>query len=345
MRLQTTFPVLLLIAATGLQSCSKSIPQNNTGRPSGGDTLIPPASKYVVDTYAGDGPLSIISGPEEMCIDSKGFLYVSETNHNCIIKIDPLVQSIGYFSGSFDNPGCLDDAFGSGDPSLTFPGNLWISPDEQIFIGDYGCGKAKVAGTTGHSAAVVYNNPYDLYPDMSNVCQDFAGNIFIGDTHNGIFEIRATDQILINLLSGNDVGIISSMTMDAGQKNIYISAKHTIQEISDGKARTIAGGEYIGNKDGVGNQASFGGAMAICVGGDGNIYVADTYNNKIRQVTPNGLVSTIAGDGNAGFVNGPGDKAEFSGPYGIAFTTSGDNNILYVSDNGNNLIRRITFPR
>jgi hypothetical protein len=59
----------------------------------------------------------------------------------------------------------------------------------------------------------------------------------------------------------------------------------------------------------------------------------------------NGLVTTIAGDGNAGMVNGPGNKAEFSGPYGIAFTTSGNNNILYVSDNGNNLIRRITFPK
>ena len=138
--------------------------------------------------------------------------------------------------------------------------------------------------------------------------------------------------------------IIISMTMDATQKNIYISAKHTIQEISDGKAITIAG-DSLGAKDGVGKTASFGGAMAICMGGDGNIYVADTYNNKIRQVSPNGLVTTIAGDGNAGMVNGAGDKAEFNGPYGIAFTTSGNNNILYVSDNGNNLIRRITFPK
>ena len=344
MRIHKFLNALLLVAAACLQSCSKCTPQNNIGRPSGGDTIMPPSSTYTVDTYAGDGPLSIISGPTQMCIDNNGFLYVSETNHNCIIKIDPLLKTIGYFSGSFNNPGCLDDPFGTGDPSLTFPGNLWFSPDEQIFIGDYGCGKAKVAGTTGHSSAILYENPYNLDPDMSNACQDFKGNIFIGDTYNGIFEIRAEDQVLISVLSGDVVGIISSMTMDATQKNIYISAKHTIQEISDGKAITIAG-DSLGAKDGVGKTASFGGAMAICMGGDGNIYVADTYNNKIRQVSPNGLVTTIAGDGNAGMVNGAGDKAEFNGPYGIAFTTSGNNNILYVSDNGNNLIRRITFPK
>lgn len=343
MRIYLFFAALLLTAA-GLQSCTKSTPQNTTGTPSGGDTILPPASKYIVDTYAGGTTLSSIAGPCQMCVDSKGYLYISETNHNCIIKIDPVLQTIGSFSGMFDNPGCLDDPFGSGDPSLTFPGNLWISPQDQIFIGDYGCGKAKVASTTGHSSAILYENPYNLAPDMSNACQDFEGNIFIGDTYNGIFEIRAKDQVLVNVLSGNDVGIISSMTMDGAQKNIYISAKHTIQEISDGKANTIAG-DSLGSKDGVGRTASFGGAMAICMGGDGNIYVADTYNNKIRQVTPNGMVTTIAGDGNAGMVNGPGDKAEFYGPYGIAFATSGNNNILYVSDNGNNLIRRITFPK
>ena len=343
MRIYQFLSGLLLMAAACLQSCSKSTPQSNAGLPAG-TTISPQPSKYIVDTYAGGSTLNSISMPAQMCIDSKGFLYVSETNHNCIIKVDPLLQTIGSFSGMFDNPGCFDDPFGSGDPSLTFPGNLWISPQDQIFIGDYGCGKAKVANTTGHSSAIQYNNPYSLFPDMSNVCQDFKGNIFIGDTYNGIFEIRFNDQILVNLLSGDDVGIISSMTMDGAQKNIYVSARHTIQEITDGKASTIAG-DSLGSKDGVGNKASFGGAMAICMGGDGNIYVADINNNMIRQVTPNGLVTTIAGDGNAGMVNGPGDKAEFNAPYGVAFTTSGNNNILYVSDYGNNLIRRITFPK
>ncbi|MBS1935682.1 MAG: hypothetical protein JST96_16900, partial [Bacteroidetes bacterium] len=51
------------------------------------------------------------------------------------------------------------------------------------------------------------------------------------------------------------------------------------------------------------------------------------------------------GDGNSGYMDGTGDKAEFASPRGIAFTTSGNNNILYVSDYGNNMVRKITFPK
>jgi hypothetical protein len=345
MRIQIFLPCLAFAASVCLQSCSKSSPQNNSRT---GDTsvhVISPASKYIVDTYAGGTTLSSISQPTQVCLDSKGFLYVSETNHNVVIKIDPLIQSIAPFCGMFDNPGCTDDPLGSGAPSLTFPGNLWINSDDLIFIGDYGCGKAKVATTTGHASAINYVNPYNLSPDMSAACQDFAGNQFVCDTYNGIYEIRVADQVLMPLLSGDQVGIISSLTMDGAQKNIYISAKGMIQEISDGRASRIAGDSLPGNRDGVGSEAAFGGAMAICMGSDDNIYVADTHNNTIRQVTPGGQVTTIAGDGKAGFSNGTGDQAEFSAPGGIAFTTSGDNNILYVSDYGNNLIRRITFPK
>lgn len=345
MRVYSILPCLVLVVAAGLQSCSKSTPTNNSGTDSTGSVSIhPPASKYMVETYAGGTTLNPISQPGQMCIDSKGFLYVSLTNHNSIVKIDPLAHLIGPFAGLFDNPGCLDDPFGSGSPSLTFPGNLWINSDDQIFIGDYGCGKAKVASTTGSVKAIDYINPYNLDPDGSGACQDFKGNMWLTDTYNGIYEVRAADQVLVSVLSGDATGIISSMTMDNSATSMYISAKHTIQEITDGKAIVIAG-DSLGNKDGVGRKAAFGGAMFICMGTDGNIYVADIYNNEIRQVTPGGLVTTIAGDGNAGMVNGPGDKAEFANPSGVAFTTSGDNNVLYVSDFGNNLIRKITWPK
>ena len=342
MRIHSFLSCLVLVVSAGLQSCSKSTPKNNSNTDS--VTISNPASKYMVETYAGGSTLNSLSYPGELCVDSKGFLYVSETNHNCILKIDPLAHLIGPFAGMFNNPGCIDDPFGSGSPSLTFPENLWINSDDQIFIGDYGCGNAKVANTTGSLAAIGYVNPYNLAPDPSAACQDFAGNTFLFDTYDGVFEIRAADQVLVSLLSGDDIGIFSSMTMDNSRKNMYISANHRIQEISDGKASTIAG-DSLGNKDGVGHSASFGGSMVICMGTDGNIYVADTYNNVIRQVTPGGSVTTIAGDGKAGFANGPGDKAEFYNPSGIAFTTSGNNNILYVSDGYNNVIRKITFPK
>ncbi|MBS1599040.1 MAG: hypothetical protein JST75_12520 [Bacteroidetes bacterium] len=343
MRYKIFFPLLLLILNIFFQSCSKSSPTNNNSGNGGNDTIISPPSKYVVDTYAGDGIQGTISDPQQLCIDSKGVLYVSETGHNCIKKIDPVLQTIGLFAGLYDNPGCADDPFGSGTPSLTFPGNLFINKDDQIFIGDYGCAKLKVANTTGMLSTLDYNNPNNLFPDVSAITQDPVGNIFLAGTYDGVYEIRASDQVLVSVINGTETGIISSMAMGPGAENVYVSAKHSIIRIYSGQATTIAG-DSLGDRDGVGAAASFGGAMSICTGSDGTIYVADTYNNKIRAVSPNGQVTTIAGDGHSGFVNGPGDKAEFAGPSGIAFTTSGGNNILYVSDNGNSLIRKITFP-
>ena len=342
MRTQSLIIPVLLTVLISFQSCSKHSADDNSGN---GDTTVVtnPASKYIVDTYAGAKVANSISQPGPMCVDALGFLYVSETNHNVIIKIDPLVQTVGFFSGEFDKPGCMDDPLGSGSPSLTFPETLWINSDQKIFIGDYGCA-AKEATTTGQSAAILYENPNDLYVSPDGACEDYKGNIFLFGTYDGLFEILEDNHELTQVVSSTNLGISSSMTMDGFAKNIYLSSKHQILEYADGSLTSIAG-DSLGNKDGSGAKAEFGGPMAICMGGDGNIYVADTYNNSIRMVSPGGAVVTIAGDGKEGDIDGTGDKAEFYNPTGIAYSSFGGKNVLYVSDYYNNLIRRITLPK
>ena len=333
------FLVTAIVVCVYISGCSKKDTASNDNT-----TTTQPASKVKVETYAGKDIGNSISGPGSLCIDQNGFLYIAETDHNVVIKIDPLLKTVGKFAGLFNTPGCMDDPFGSGAPSLTFPENLWIGSDQQIYISDYGCGKEKIANTTGELASLGYSNPLNLGPSFNAACKDFMGNIFILDTYDGLYEVRYQDQVLTSLISGDKLGTASSIATDPSEKNIYIAAKHQILEYSNGSLHSIAG-ESLGNKDGQGTSASFGGAMAICVGSNGNIYVADINNNLIREVTPSGVVTTIAGDGNSGYVDGSGDKAEFAIPRGIAFTTSGDNNILFVSDYGNNVIRKLTFPK
>ena len=341
-----SFLTFIAVGSLLLAACTKSNPSNNNNNNNnnGNDTILPPASKVTVETFEVNGIGNAILGPGSMCMDQIGYLYIAEPDHNVIIKIDPFFKTVGNFAGMFNIPGCLDDPFGTGTPSLTFPENIWMSSDQQIYIGDYGCGKAKIASTTGDITSLVYNNPYNFGPSINAACQDDTGNIYLLDTYDGLYEVRQKDQVLVNIISGNDLGIASSITTDASQKKIYIAAKHQVLEFTGGSLSPIAG-DSLGRKDGQGKDASFGGSMAICAGSDGNIYVADINNNLIRQVSPGGLVKTLAGDGNSGYVNGSGDKAEFSSPRGIAFTTSGDNNILYVSDYLNNAIRKITFPK
>lgn len=119
---------------------------------------------------------------------------------------------------------------------------------------------------------------------------------------------------------------------DAGESN-------RIRKISpDGNVTTLAGGNE-GFADGVGSSASFNTPSALALGPGGNLFVADTGNNRIRKITPDGRVSTVAGDGTAGYVDGPVMKAQFNGPIGLAVSEAGD---IYVADTYNDVIRMIT---
>ena len=119
---------------------------------------------------------------------------------------------------------------------------------------------------------------------------------------------------------------------DAGESN-------RIRKISpDGTVTTLAGGSE-GFADGAGASASFNSPSALALGPDGNLYVADTGNNRIRKITPDGKVSTVAGEGTAGYVDGPAATAQFNGPVGLTVSSGGD---IYVADTYNDVIRMIT---
>ena len=98
---------------------------------------------------------------------------------------------------------------------------------------------------------------------------------------------------------------------------------------------------FIGNgvESGKGSSVPLNGPHAIASSSDGTMYVADYWGNKIRKVTPAGVVTTFAGTGAAGFADGSGNVATFSRPSGIAVAPDGT---LYISDLGNKRVRKIT---
>jgi sugar lactone lactonase YvrE len=104
-----------------------------------------------------------------------------------------------------------------------------------------------------------------------------------------------------------------------------------------GVVSTLAGGSK-GYSDGKGITAAFDGISGLALGPDGNLYVADSGNNVIRKVSPDGVVTTVAGRG-VGYANGKGIDAKFNGPSDLAFGPDGN---IYVSDTLNNCIRRMS---
>ena len=119
---------------------------------------------------------------------------------------------------------------------------------------------------------------------------------------------------------------------DAGESN-------RIRKITlDGTVTTFAGGSE-GFADGLTTSASFNTPSGLALDADGNLYVADTGNNRIRKITREGQVSTVAGDGTAGYRDGPVSQAQFNGPIGITVDARG---VIYVADAYNDRIRSIT---
>ena len=119
---------------------------------------------------------------------------------------------------------------------------------------------------------------------------------------------------------------------DAGNSNL-------IRKISpEGVVTTFAGGSE-GFADGAGTQASFNTPSGLAIDTEGNLYVADTGNNRIRKITVEGIVTTVAGDGNAGYADGPAAQARFNGPISVALDKQTN---LYVADTYNDRIRKIS---
>jgi DNA-binding beta-propeller fold protein YncE len=103
---------------------------------------------------------------------------------------------------------------------------------------------------------------------------------------------------------------------------------------------TFAGGSGIGFADGQGSAAKFDHPQGVAFGPNGNLYVADNGNNRIRMITPAGLVSTVAGTGPNGADDGDALKlATFNYPYDLAFDPAGN---MYVSETAGQKVRKIT---
>jgi sugar lactone lactonase YvrE len=133
----------------------------------------------------------------------------------------------------------------------------------------------------------------------------------------------------------------SSLAID-DEGNLYVAdtANNRIRKVTpEAAVTTLAGDGTAGFRDGPAAQAQFDAPVGVAVGRDGNVYVADTYNDRVRVVTKDGVVKTLAGAGRPGYADGDAlSVALFDTPCGVAVSANGD---VYVADTGNNRLRKI----
>lgn len=235
------------------------------------------------------------------------------------------------------------------DPS----GNLYVSDAgwNQIFkvspggVSTLFVGSGSAALVNGSGSGASFYHPVGMASDAS-------GNIYVADQDNNV--IRRIDPAG-NVTTyagtgsqGSTNGFRTSATfylpcgvaVDASG-NVYVadSFNNMIRKIDPaGNVTTLAGTGVSGWQDGSGNIARFSQPFNLVADASGNLFVTDRVGQRIRKVTPAGVVSTVAGSGSAAYVNGNGILASFNGPTGIAIDQQ---NNLYVSDESNYMVRKI----
>lgn len=188
---------------------------------------------------------------------------------------------------------------------------------------------------------------------MGGVAVDTAGVVYVAEPGPGRIRKVTASGFVSTFAGGSAPGYVdgpstvarfswpSAVTVgSSGAVYVSESSNHRIRKIApDGTVSTLAGTGVAGFADGPGQTAQFKGPWGLGVDSDGNLYVADTGNLRIRKITPEGLVSTVAGSGQWGFADGPGAAARFAGPIGLVVDPLKN---VFVADQWNNRIRRVS---
>ncbi len=190
-----------------------------------------------------------------------------------------------------------------------------------------------------------------------DVATDHNGNYFICDGDN-LMVMRVGADGIINVIAGNGVNFTSGdggLAVNAGLTqptaiavdsagNVYIGDYDgDIRKVTpDGIIHTIAGNgnSGFGGDNGPATAAMLYDPSGLAVDTAGNLYIADTFNNRVRKITPDGIIRTIAGTGHAGLSgdNGPATAAQLNYPTRIGLDPAGN---LYISDFLNQRVRKV----
>ena len=293
----------------------------------------------VIPASAGSGVLKVTTG--DVTVESPTFNFVVTVN---------VTTLAGSSSGFAEGTGAA--------AQFAQPYTAAVDADGNVYIADTNNHRIRkitpagvvttLAGSTqgdadGTGVAAQFNYPY-------GVAADAAGNVYVADTHNHKVK-KITPAGVVTTVAGSTGGSADGTgaaaqfyyltgVAVAGDGTIYVADKdnHKIRKVTPNGVVTTFAGSTSGYAEGTGTAAQFSQPYNVTVDANGNVYVADAGNHRIRKITSAGVVTTLAG-GSQGDANGTGEAAQFYYPYGVAVDAAGN---IFVADTFNQKVRKIT---
>lgn len=333
---------------------------------------------FTINTIVGQYPsgdqgpatAALLDFPERVFVDTKGNVYIADTNNHRVRKISS--GRVTDIAGT----GTAGDS-GDGNPAvaaqLNYPGGVAVDATGNVYIYDADNFRIRKVDTNGIITTFAGNGQSGSSPDGSlaakamlgltgngSLTVDSAGNVYFSDVSNfAVRKVSVATGILTTVAgtlgkTGNsgDGGLATSATLQNpcglafdSSANLYIvdAFNHNVREVSakTGIITTVVGTGGFGatGDGGPATAATLGSPFDIAIDSQGDLFIVDAYNNSVREVTagPTPTITRIAGS-TAGYSGdgGPAPAAQLSNPVGVAVDSSG---AVYIADTANQRIR------
>jgi trimeric autotransporter adhesin len=350
----------LLIADAGNALVRKVSPAGTISTVAGGG----------VAGFGGDsGPATLakLDGPLSVRLDSAGNLFIADHNNERVRKVTP-GRVISTVAGGGSDP--LGDGGAATSVWLNRPAGVAVDRAGNLFIVENRRHRVRKVTPGGVIGTVAGNGPTGFSGDggpaisaglfyPTAVAVDSAGNLYIADSENSRVR-KVTPAGIISTVAGGgtdglgNAGPATSATLkspvglaldSAGNLFIADAADSRIRKVTaDGIISTTAGNGTSGfdGDGGLAISAALNGPAGVAVDHAGNLFIADSGNDRVRMVTVDGRISTVAGNGIRGFSGdgGPAVSAQLDRPADVELDEAGN---LFIADFGNSRVRRVNL--
>lgn len=308
-----------------------------------------------------------LAGPRSVVTDSAGNIYVADSDDDRVFKVTASTNHINTIAGT-GVLGFSGDGNAGNTAQVNQPASVAIDPQGNVYFVDLYNARIREISTSG-AVTTVAGNGAIYYSGDGGAAQNAIMNgplsvaygaqgVYIADTANQRIRLAGRDGTISTAAGNGSPGFGGDGSTASGAQLFYPggvavdasgflyiadTGNQRVRKVVNGTINTVAGSGTAGYAgDGASAlQAQLNQPSGLAVDSAGDIFIADFGNQVVREVLPNGTITTVAGNATPGY-SGDGGKAtlaQLNGPIGLALDSAGN---LYIADSLNHVVRVVS---